>query len=222
MAARERRDDDRHRRSHRRAATRACRTTARDAPLRPDERVAIAWHEAGHALAAELCPTHEKTQRVTILARGQAGGLALYGRGDRALHTPRTCTSGCRRPRRAGRRGALHGHALIRRGQRSGSRDRTGSGRGHQARVLRAGAWNHRDGRVGQLGGPARADRRGGRSPHRRRPRRSHAIAPPPHPRARGTCRGAAQPGAARQARAGGDSGRRCLARTRPDCDACA
>jgi cell division protease FtsH len=60
----------------------------RDAPLRPDERVAIAWHEAGHALAAELCPTHEKTQRVTILARGQTGGLALYGRGDRALHTP--------------------------------------------------------------------------------------------------------------------------------------
>jgi cell division protease FtsH len=50
--------------------------------------VAIAWHEAGHALAAELCPTHEKTQRVTILARGQTGGLALYGRGDRALHTP--------------------------------------------------------------------------------------------------------------------------------------
>ncbi|MDQ1485368.1 MAG: cell division protease FtsH [Actinomycetota bacterium] len=60
----------------------------RDAPLRPEERVAIAWHEAGHALAAELCPTHEKTQRVTILARGQAGGLALYGHGDRALHTP--------------------------------------------------------------------------------------------------------------------------------------
>jgi cell division protease FtsH len=50
--------------------------------------VAIAWHEAGHALAAELCPTHEKTQRVTILARGQTGGLALYGRRDRALHTP--------------------------------------------------------------------------------------------------------------------------------------
>jgi cell division protease FtsH len=60
----------------------------RDAPLQDEERVAIAWHEAGHALAAELCPTHEKTQRVTILARGQAGGLALYGRGDRALHTP--------------------------------------------------------------------------------------------------------------------------------------
>jgi cell division protease FtsH len=60
----------------------------RDAPLLPDERVAIAWHEAGHALAAELCPTHEKTQRVTILARGQTGGLALYGHGDRALHTP--------------------------------------------------------------------------------------------------------------------------------------
>jgi cell division protease FtsH len=60
----------------------------RDAPLREDERSSIAWHEAGHALAAELCPTHEKTERVTILARGQAGGIALYGRTDRALHTP--------------------------------------------------------------------------------------------------------------------------------------
>ena len=60
-------------------------------PQRVDRRIAegeletIAWHEAGHALAAELCPTHTKAQRVTILARGDAGGLALYGSQDRAL-----------------------------------------------------------------------------------------------------------------------------------------
>jgi cell division protease FtsH len=60
-------------------------------PQRADRRLAdgelevIAWHEAGHALAAELCPTHTKAQRVTILARGDAGGLALYGNEDRAL-----------------------------------------------------------------------------------------------------------------------------------------
>jgi cell division protease FtsH len=60
-------------------------------PQRADRRIAegelevIAWHEAGHALAAELCPTHTKAQRVTILARGDAGGLALYGNQDRAL-----------------------------------------------------------------------------------------------------------------------------------------
>jgi cell division protease FtsH len=60
-------------------------------PQRADRRIAegelevIAWHEAGHALAAELCPTHQKAQRVTILARGDAGGLALYGSQDRAL-----------------------------------------------------------------------------------------------------------------------------------------
>jgi cell division protease FtsH len=60
-------------------------------PLRADRRLAegelevIAWHEAGHALAAELCPTHQKTQRVSILARGDTGGLALYGSVDRAL-----------------------------------------------------------------------------------------------------------------------------------------
>lgn len=60
-------------------------------PQRNDRRIAdgelevIAWHEAGHALAAELCPTHARTQRVTILSRGDTGGLALYGTEDRAL-----------------------------------------------------------------------------------------------------------------------------------------
>ncbi len=60
-------------------------------PQRADRRLGegelevIAWHEAGHALAAELCPTHQKAQKVTILARGDAGGLALYGNQDRAL-----------------------------------------------------------------------------------------------------------------------------------------
>ncbi len=60
-------------------------------PQRNDRRIGegelevIAWHEAGHALAAELCPTHQKAQRVTILSRGDAGGLALYGSLDRAL-----------------------------------------------------------------------------------------------------------------------------------------
>lgn len=50
-----------------------------------DERQVVAWHEAGHVLAAELCPTHPATQRATILPRGQAGGLALFGQDDRAL-----------------------------------------------------------------------------------------------------------------------------------------
>ena len=60
-------------------------------PRRADRGIAdgelevIAWHEAGHVLAAELCPAHQKAQRVTILARGDAGGLALYGSEDRAL-----------------------------------------------------------------------------------------------------------------------------------------
>jgi len=60
-------------------------------PQRAERRMAegelemIAWHEAGHALAAELCPSHQKAQRVTILSRGDAGGLALYGASDHAL-----------------------------------------------------------------------------------------------------------------------------------------
>ncbi len=61
----------------------------RDGGVAADELEAIAWHEAGHCLAAELSPTHAKTQRVTILARGGAGGLALYGNTDRALTSRR-------------------------------------------------------------------------------------------------------------------------------------
>lgn len=60
----------------------------RDRSLAEGELEQIAWHEAGHCLAAELCPTHTKTQRVTIAARGNAGGLALYGAEDRALTSP--------------------------------------------------------------------------------------------------------------------------------------
>jgi cell division protease FtsH len=60
----------------------------RDRRLAEGELETIAWHEAGHCLAAELCPTHAKTQRVTILPRGDAGGLALYGTEDRSLTSP--------------------------------------------------------------------------------------------------------------------------------------
>ena len=57
----------------------------RDRRMAEGELEVIAWHEAGHCLAAELCPSHQPTQRITILARGDAGGLALYGTEDRAL-----------------------------------------------------------------------------------------------------------------------------------------
>lgn len=63
-------------------------------PQRKDRAIAdgelerIAWHEAGHALSAELCASHAKTQRVTILPRGQAAGLAMYGATDSTLVSP--------------------------------------------------------------------------------------------------------------------------------------
>lgn len=49
------------------------------------ERIRVAWHEAGHALAAELCPGHPGAQQVTIARRGQAMGLAFYPSPDRHL-----------------------------------------------------------------------------------------------------------------------------------------
>jgi cell division protease FtsH len=58
-----------------------------NAQMRPEERRLVAWHEAGHALAAELQATQDKAQRVTIRPRGRAAGLAVYGQTDRALHS---------------------------------------------------------------------------------------------------------------------------------------
>jgi cell division protease FtsH len=52
-----------------------------------EERRIIAFHEAGHVLCAELCPSHEKAERATIKPRGRAAGLAVYGRTDRFLHS---------------------------------------------------------------------------------------------------------------------------------------
>jgi cell division protease FtsH len=59
----------------------------RSAVLAAGEREVVAVHEAGHVLAAELCPTVEKAMRVSIEQRGRAGGLAIYGRTDRMLQS---------------------------------------------------------------------------------------------------------------------------------------
>jgi cell division protease FtsH len=45
----------------------------------------IAYHEAGHALAAELCPNHDKPLHATVRPRGRAGGFVYMGRTDRSL-----------------------------------------------------------------------------------------------------------------------------------------
>ena len=55
------------------------------AMLAQGEREAVAYHEAGHVLAGELCPSQDKTQHATIEARGRALGFALKGQTDRGL-----------------------------------------------------------------------------------------------------------------------------------------
>ena len=57
------------------------------AMLAAGERETVAYHEAGHVLCAELCPTVDKTLHATINPRGRAAGFAVIGRSDRALHT---------------------------------------------------------------------------------------------------------------------------------------
>ena len=60
----------------------------RSAPIADGELEVIACHEAGHVLSAEYGEHYEKAQQVTVEARGQAMGLAVYGQTDRALHDP--------------------------------------------------------------------------------------------------------------------------------------
>jgi cell division protease FtsH len=57
----------------------------RNAMLAEGELEVIAYHEAGHALAAELCPNHDKPLHATVRPRGRAGGFVYMGRSDRAL-----------------------------------------------------------------------------------------------------------------------------------------
>ena len=37
-----------------------------------------AWHEAGHAVVSRTLPTHDKVHQITIIPRGQAGGMTIY------------------------------------------------------------------------------------------------------------------------------------------------
>jgi cell division protease FtsH len=53
-----------------------------------EEAEAVAWHEAGHALAAELQGDQPKPQIVSARPRGRAGGVALIGQSDQMLMTP--------------------------------------------------------------------------------------------------------------------------------------
>jgi cell division protease FtsH len=51
------------------------------------EKETIAYHEAGHILASELCPDHPVIERATIKPRNNgAGGMAVYGQKDQSLH----------------------------------------------------------------------------------------------------------------------------------------
>jgi cell division protease FtsH len=46
--------------------------------ITPDEKRVIAYHEAGHALLAELLPSAVSTHKISIIPRGQALGYTLH------------------------------------------------------------------------------------------------------------------------------------------------
>ena len=45
--------------------------------INPDEKKIIAYHEAGHAVVMNSLPEHDPVQKITIIARGMAGGYTI-------------------------------------------------------------------------------------------------------------------------------------------------
>ena len=44
----------------------------------PEEKKLTAYHEAGHAVAGFYCKHHPRVHEITIIPRGQAGGMTIY------------------------------------------------------------------------------------------------------------------------------------------------
>ncbi|MFC0619190.1 cell division protein FtsH, partial [Deinococcus budaensis] len=55
--------------------------------VREADRKVTAYHEVGHALAAQLLPHADKAHKLTIVPRGRSLGSALYTPEDRMHHT---------------------------------------------------------------------------------------------------------------------------------------
>jgi cell division protease FtsH len=66
---------DRH--DFERASDRVLVGPKREEVLSPDDKRRIAYHEAGHALVAHLLPEADKPLKVSIIPRGQTGGLNM-------------------------------------------------------------------------------------------------------------------------------------------------
>lgn len=45
--------------------------------INPEEKKIIAYHEAGHAVVMNALPDHDPVQKITIIARGMAGGYTI-------------------------------------------------------------------------------------------------------------------------------------------------
>jgi cell division protease FtsH len=62
--------------------------------LSPEEKELTAYHEAGHALVAHLLPNADKPHKVSIIARGMAGGFTRMLPEDRAYWSRSRFTDG--------------------------------------------------------------------------------------------------------------------------------
>src|SRR5690606_25839413 len=61
---------------------------ARSGLVNPKEREVVAYHEAGHALAAHFTPGSDPLRKVSIVPRGSAGGVIIQmSEEDRGLYS---------------------------------------------------------------------------------------------------------------------------------------
>ncbi len=52
-----------------------------------DDKMTVAYHEAGHAVVSFFLPNTDPVQKITIVPRGRAGGFVMSLPEDRALHS---------------------------------------------------------------------------------------------------------------------------------------
>ncbi len=55
--------------------------------ISPKEKEITAYHEAGHALVAKMLPNSDPVHKISIVARGMAGGYTRFLEEDRSLYT---------------------------------------------------------------------------------------------------------------------------------------
>lgn len=59
----------------------------KNAVVSDEKRKLVAYHEAGHALVGALMPEYDPVAKISIIPRGQAGGLTFFAPSEERLES---------------------------------------------------------------------------------------------------------------------------------------